>query len=348
MYINAYGCDNFPSQYVTSNLTRSDVGYGDEYYKLRYGRMILPVCNNPEAQPVLSIILFISFITLCGFILINITIAAVTAGINDRLDELRKEDLENEMIGHMISHIQAKSSTVLTDPAMLLMLMKQVWKEHDDYAKRMSRLDTNEREAEKRKRERQERRDNLRQQVSAAAPARKGSASIGQGPLAHKGSLDMQDSFDFDQDHELHNCRHIGLLICDLRYQSMFMRDLTGHMSYTIFVAGLVVMAALTEMWTLQYPETKNNAEYVLLALQILFTMDLYCKVIATYPNYQLFFKNGWSLFDTVLVIATWAPVLTMGMHGQGTKVIGMWGCSAVTSNLIDCYRQVFSECSVF
>ncbi|CAE7656312.1 CACNA1F [Symbiodinium microadriaticum] len=321
MYINTYGCDKFPSQYVMSNITKGEDGYADEYYKLRYGRMVLPVCNHPEAQPVLSTILFITFITLCGFILINITIAAVTAGINDRLDELRKEDLEEEMMGRMISGLSSmpnKSSTILTDPAMLLMLMKQVWKEHDDYAKKMARLSAGELEAERKKRERQEKRDSLRQQVSAYRRTSSSEPRVDRGPSALNEVSDLDAS---QYEDEQLQC---GLYLFSLRYQSMYMRDLTGHLSYQFLVAGLVILAAVTEMWTLQNPESRANAEFVLLALQILFTLDLYCKVIATYPNYQIFFTNGWSIFDTILVIATWAPVMTTGMQGKGARIIGL------------------------
>jgi hypothetical protein len=321
MYINTYGCDKFPSQYTFANVS-DGAEVEDYYYKLRFGKMFLPVCTNPKAQPILSSVMFITFIILCGFILINITIAAVTAGINDRLDELRREDLEHEMGVHravsQLSNVELNRPTLLTDPDMLLLLMQQVWKEHDEYAKKMARLNTNERADKQKKEEEASKRKISTNQVAPPPPSTEQASLVlkGHGHISH-------ESFDFN-DTEDGNQVHWWLFLCEWRYQSMFMRDLTGHLSYHMLVAFLVLVAAATEMIVLQRDDSSAYAEKIQIALQLLFSLDLYCSIIATYPNYPIFFKSRWNVFDAVLVLLTWIPVINTAFHGHGTKVVGL------------------------
>lgn len=56
--------------------------------------MLLSVCKNPEPRPFLASMMFMSFILLCGFILVSLTVASVTSGINERLKELEVEGEE--------------------------------------------------------------------------------------------------------------------------------------------------------------------------------------------------------------------------------------------------------------
>lgn len=320
MYINTYGCDKFPSQYVYSNVSNGTDG-GDYYYKLRYGRMFLPICTNPRAQPVLSSIVFITFITLCGFILINITIAAVAAGINDRLDALRREDLEVEMGIHpalsVLSSVQLSRPTLLTDSNMLLLLMQQVWKEHEEYSKKMARLSTADKIAKTKE----------KNQELALTAMQKGSLShqIEHLSATNHGEHGRVESL---ESVEMHDTAHEDsiyskLFLCEWRYQSMLMRDLTGHLSYHILVAFLVILAAFTEMLVLQKASSSSYAEKVQIMLQILFTLDLYCRIVATYPNYPSFFKNRWNAFDVAVVAVTWIPIINLAFQGNATKIIG-------------------------
>lgn len=91
MYINMYGCDQFPSQYEMYNASDTSVTWPQLTYQ-RHGTMYMPVCHSPKASPILSPLLFMSFVIVVGFILISLTIAVVTSGINDRLDELKEND----------------------------------------------------------------------------------------------------------------------------------------------------------------------------------------------------------------------------------------------------------------
>lgn len=91
--MNLYGCDKYQAfEYVVVNSS-----YAGPFVRHRYGGMLLPICSKSHDRPILATLLFVSFTIFCGFILMNLTIAAVAAGIKDRLDELRKEGLEHEL-----------------------------------------------------------------------------------------------------------------------------------------------------------------------------------------------------------------------------------------------------------
>mmetsp|Transcript_13936 Transcript_13936/g.20843 ORF Transcript_13936/g.20843 Transcript_13936/m.20843 type:complete len:1108 (+) Transcript_13936:199-3522(+) len=288
MYINMYGCDSYPSDYTAPDNSTATTE------RHRYGKMILPVCDKPEAQPIAATVIFVTFIILCGLILINLTIAAVTAGINDRLDELRKEDLMRELsaVGPLDASDDKSGKNLITDPDMLLLLMQQVWKEHDDHARKQARA---QHEGEGNSR-------GIRQTV--------------------------QDRFTLSSDANNRNSFFYvstALKCTDMRQQSVFMRDLTGYYLYKYVAATLVTFSALVELWSLQHPESRYTADYVQLVLQFLFSFDLYCKTIASYPAFATYYRNRWNVFDTAIVIVTWVPVFTIGMKGKGVKYIGLF-----------------------
>ena len=90
MYINIYGCDKYPSDYVMYNA--SDQGGNFQLTYQRFGTMFMPICHSPRAHPFLAPIFFMSFVVMAGFILVSLTVAVVTSGINDRLEMLKDID----------------------------------------------------------------------------------------------------------------------------------------------------------------------------------------------------------------------------------------------------------------
>jgi hypothetical protein len=92
MLINAYGCDVYPVMYYPGT-EPADIE--------QWGHFYLPVCAAPRAQAMVSMTLFFTFVVIVGFVLMSLTIAAVTAGINDRLDNLQKEELREELSGKL-------------------------------------------------------------------------------------------------------------------------------------------------------------------------------------------------------------------------------------------------------
>lgn len=96
LLINTYGCDKYPLMYSP----------GTEFHQIEtWGSFYLPVCVEPSQQRFVSMALFFSFIVIVGFVLMSLTIAAVTAGINDRLDNLQKEELREELSGEGVYDI---------------------------------------------------------------------------------------------------------------------------------------------------------------------------------------------------------------------------------------------------
>jgi hypothetical protein len=124
MYINMYGCDAFPTNYVVM-LNHTELAFVE-----RYGKMTLAVCSQPMKRPIIASVVFVSFILLCGFILISLTIASVTSGINDRLSQLEKEEMVREK-----AFADQPSNSLLTNKDMLLMLMLEVWKQDEEFKK---------------------------------------------------------------------------------------------------------------------------------------------------------------------------------------------------------------------
>jgi hypothetical protein len=280
LYLNIYGCDRFDAFNYTM-IPHADIM--NDYTYHRYGAMILPICSQPKARPILSGLVFITFITLCGFILMNITIAAVAAGISDRLDALRKEDFAHELglkpSSNASQVVEETGRAVFTDPDFLLMLLKQVWSEESSARRRRGKPSESERE----------------QDNETASQA------------TTKEDEGFTARFKWSR-------------------QSLAMRDLTGTALYTYLTAALVTSSALIELYLLQKKassqadQTITAPDVLQILLQIIFTLDLYCQVVAAYPNLTAFFHNKWNQFDSVLVLLTWVPIITISTpHASNT-----------------------------
>ena len=77
------GCDSYNSEYLIapSNLaTRVETIFGSFY---------TPVCANPKAQPLLASVIFISFIFICGYFVVSMSLAAVAIGFQEKLELLK-------------------------------------------------------------------------------------------------------------------------------------------------------------------------------------------------------------------------------------------------------------------
>jgi hypothetical protein len=51
----------------------------------RYGKMMLPVCSDPHARPVLAVIVCVSFVLVCGFVLYHTVIAGMACGFSNSI-----------------------------------------------------------------------------------------------------------------------------------------------------------------------------------------------------------------------------------------------------------------------
>lgn len=84
-----YGCASDPSVYFEW-IPSSTLNSTTKTTIHQYGNLFLPVCSNSEAYPVLAVVIFISFILICAFVLMSIMIAVVTAGIRERIEEIQE------------------------------------------------------------------------------------------------------------------------------------------------------------------------------------------------------------------------------------------------------------------
>ena len=144
-YINYGGCDSFPSELVMNVVNPEPV----TVIKTSYGSFKYPSCDNPKVFPVASTVIFISFTFICGYICVNMILAAVVIGVKNSLDEFKHvemggADTANDEHGSIsaldttISLHKSKSSTSsLTDT-----------KGKDTHAKRASVLTAKAKEVE--------------------------------------------------------------------------------------------------------------------------------------------------------------------------------------------------------
>lgn len=88
MAINRLGCDSVPEsdyEMLSNETTISIHRYGGEFF--------MPVCSEPKEQPFTSMIIFLAYMIIVGFILTSITIGAISTGINERFDVLRSHQM---------------------------------------------------------------------------------------------------------------------------------------------------------------------------------------------------------------------------------------------------------------
>lgn len=105
LHINYHGCDVYDSDYYTP-------GTGFETVTTDYGTFYLPVCAAPSSQPLVSSALFTFFILMCGFVMVSLTVAFVTTGINNKLRTLKTEEDQLELL---IEQGKAPSSKSVSD-----------------------------------------------------------------------------------------------------------------------------------------------------------------------------------------------------------------------------------------
>ena len=340
--INLYGCDAFPSFY---NMDFSSYSTNSTSFYLN-GKMFLPVCLHSKESPVAAPIIFTTFILICGFILISLTVAAVTGGINDRLKCIEEEGLARALEGTASS---SNKITIVQDQDMLFAMLKNVWTHQESIPAQSSVLDkgisalghglksmtsfrkpTNSGKnfqpkvydaaiLEKQRKEKKEKRLSFFGKLSGghiSAPSPRTSKKKGisttklETPLEYREneSFDEESNNDFGDD-------DVGIVyyLFDKRFLGLYMRDLTHGPLYNFTLMILVCCAAVLEVWSVQINEELPVMEVFQIVFQILFTLDIICRFLSHYPSYNDYFEYNWNKFDCVLVLLTWIPIFTAG-----------------------------------
>ena len=86
-YINYYGCDAVPSELVM-DLHHTD----NRFINTKYGHFKYNTCENPSAYPYASTVIFLSYTFICGYICVNLILAAVVIGVKNGLDDYKQLD----------------------------------------------------------------------------------------------------------------------------------------------------------------------------------------------------------------------------------------------------------------
>ena len=354
LYINMYGCDVFPSYYYNDFSQYTD----NRTSIYRHGDMYLPVCTNPQPSAIRAPILFTSFILICGFILISLTVAAVTGGINDRLKAIEQEGLTRALEETVVQY--SSSKTILQDHDMLFAMLKKVWTHQEtlqqnepkgferslsmigaglksmvsfrkptssgkNFLPKVSVKVTPAENKEKTSRAR-----NFFWKLSGKAPSSEpvsGQQNVKQRvnspkklatPLEYledMGSnvydeMGLNDG-DADEETSCYDC-------FDKRFLGLYMRDLTHGPLYNGVLLWLVCIAAFFEIWAVHTTADVTALEILQIVLQILFSVDIVCRVLSHYPSYKSYLNFNWNIFDCTLVVLTWVPIFTSG------KVFGL------------------------
>ena len=355
LYINWYGCDFFPSYY---QMDFSNYATNATYIQ-RHGEMFLPVCVSPRESQILAPIIFTSFILICGFILISLTVAAVTGGINDRLKCIEQEGLTRALDETVI--ISSSQKTVVQDQDMLFAMLKNVWTHQAsvqdqnaqapgvgfEIEKSLSLLGhglksmvsfrkpinsgknfkPKVKEVEALEKDKNNNRNSFfrklsggltpspptstRKKAKKSDPKKNAQKKMLESPLEYRENQQSHNSDDMD---ELEGERESNICDCfDQRFLGLFMRDLTHGPLYNFMLMLLVCGAAFLEIWIVQTNVDVSALEVLLIVFQILFTLDIFCRVLSHYPGYNAYLQNNWNIFDCVLVFLTWFPIFTLG-----------------------------------
>jgi len=155
-HVNFMGCDKYPHNDIVINPAP---GYNTTV-NTRYGVFHLGVCTQPLAQPYIATFVFISFLFISAYVLVNATMAAVVIGMKSSLDEFKNESmygqqkpmvaqtevLENVGSDHKISLDDKTQSTKnreaveMHDSLRILKAVHRIWAADDLVSMRMSDL----------------------------------------------------------------------------------------------------------------------------------------------------------------------------------------------------------------
>lgn len=88
--ISYHGCAEFPAENIDLSAEVPEI------IVTRYGTFETGVCTDSMASPILSTIVFVSFLFLCAYVLMNTSMAAVVIGIKEGLDVYKNMTLFGE------------------------------------------------------------------------------------------------------------------------------------------------------------------------------------------------------------------------------------------------------------
>lgn len=341
MNLNYFGCDQFPDLYT--------IGNSSELIETKLGQFYLPVCHSPRARPLVSSLLFVSFTLVCGFVLVSMTVAFVTTGIDNKLKDLKEEE-EEEMredekllkeeeerqlrlrqskkdagetfrkavgkLTHVLkfSHLpETKISKTPDAPVGALNRAMSIRRRMSESRRKMSmRGDPSMIEAGLEPRLDPVLVRILLMQVWSGNDAiMKQSAPFDNRRGSMFGKDDMASTSGVYQ-----GKRHKSKFSRFMLTLGLKLKPIVTNKYYTIFVTVVILFAAIFELVSIEVDFDKSDLIVVSAVCQSIFTLDLLAKLAAAAPRYSQFFDNMWNMFDVVLVTLLWIPVLGSSAHG--------------------------------
>lgn len=94
--INYFGCNKYPADNITIITSSNNNLTVDSEIITKYGTFQLGMCTTPETSPILSTIVFLSFVLISAYVLVNTVMAAVVIGIKGGLDIYKNMELLGE------------------------------------------------------------------------------------------------------------------------------------------------------------------------------------------------------------------------------------------------------------
>ncbi len=309
MYINYYGCDAVASDYVN--------GTANEVVDTKLGTFYLPVCWKPVAYPTFAPILFVSFILICGFILVSLTVAFVTTGINTRLHEMKQQEDKEELkaeLGNRRSiklHKKGKENKTNEEATFGSFSIQRISSSENESSPRLSIADKVQDSFE------------ISKKIIEPSQQRKSPALdpnllrellkqvwIGSDMVKDesKGDDVAEDYSDTDTPRKQSKRRQRVFENSMLRI-AVKCKVIVANKYYNYAIYVVVILAAMLELVSIERSTHDQKVNNIGLACQVVFSIDIILKFVSCAPRYVTFFHNSWNQFDFLLVAALWVPV---------------------------------------
>jgi hypothetical protein len=218
------------------------------------------------------------------------------------LDGPRSGELESNVNNRSSRVIEAElsqaadmSDSLMTDPELLLLLIRRVWQVTVD--------------------------DNQRSEEEGGGKGEGENAIDGKDKTLSTRSLSMRVA-SAPQQMSGFQPRKWALwcwkILTSYKEQNILARFITGESVYKYILAAMVFLTAVLEIYMIQISQIEESSEssaaaigQVQTILQVAFTVDICLKLVAAYPALRHYFQDRWNLFDVIVIIVTWIPVFT-------------------------------------
>jgi hypothetical protein len=306
LYINMYGCNKNLNIYEMDD----DNYDGPASFQAYGGEMFLPLCRRPEPRPLLSSLVFVTFILVCAFILVSLTLAAVTLGINERINEIKSVNEKED--GLPPNPVSPSDDLEAFNPTVVVSKLKRLW--HYQRAASQSII----------ARAMSSNKIQIHSELDYAPPEE---------PLVIDTSS-VDDGSSIDKYSPAPVAPHKSAMLAYQQPQPRTKRGMervesgahwTGDLglmdqvkinvaaisdtkTYSFCLAALILFSAFIEIWALQIRTRAVYISVMQALIQVCFLIDLAFKFILQHPTYAKFFDNNWNRFDFTIVLLTCLP----------------------------------------